>query len=330
MQFLNQIWQFDLQSSVLPAILFASGAGLFFLLAAVCGPLLGAGAEFIHAVSRKAFYDKCALQINQTAFVSAVFIAAPLIAAFFLGILRPLPFPARDTDLFAAANFKILAPLGLFLAFILFFLLYLRVWSTRGPRPLRFCAGLCSSLASLLLLVLGLLFFLYLPDPEIALLLDTDPTAAILEMLENFAFTRHLWPAPLYLLGTGLGAAASLARVWLIWRRRKADYGRDYYLFAMRGLARAAFVLVPAATGAGVWLFFSLENFIPLALRQTADPVLALLSLGLPLLCCALHLAGAVAENPMRHKAGSVLASLCLLGAFCSQLTLLFNSYPAA
>jgi hypothetical protein len=186
----------------------------------------------------------------------------------------------------------------------------------------------CASFAALLLVIIGLLLFLYLPEPEISLLLDTDPAQALPGMFCSFALAADYRPAPLYLVCTGLAAAASLGRVWLIWRRNKADFGRDYYLFAMRRLSRAALTLVLAATASGIWLFFSLAAYTAPELRQPADPLLVLPATGLPLLCCILHLLPTLAENPMRHKTNAFAAAILLLAAFCAQLLLLFNSYP--
>ncbi|MDR1489667.1 MAG: hypothetical protein LBS65_04155 [Desulfovibrio sp.] len=330
MQFLSQIWQFDPYAPSLPAALIIYVCALFFLLAGLCGQMLGMSADILHSPKQRTFHEKYALQVSESALCSLGIAALALAAAS--GFLpRPLPFPADGAPLLGAPNFKFLVLPGLLVIFLFFFLIQIAVRSrSRWLRLFRLGCAVCASFAALLLVILGLLFFLYLPEPEIALLLDADPGQTLVEMLCSFALTAEYRPAPLYLICTGLAAAASLGRVWLIWRRNKADFGRDYYLFAMRRLSRAALFLVFAASAAGIWLFFSLAACTAPELRQPADPLLVLPAAGLPLLCCILQLFPALAENPMRHKANAFAASILLLTAFCAQLLLLFNSYPAA
>ncbi|MDR3176874.1 MAG: hypothetical protein LBU06_10150 [Desulfovibrio sp.] len=330
MQFLSQIWQFDPYAPSLPAAMIICVCALFFLLAGLCGQMLGLGADLLHPAKQRAFHEKYALQIGESALCS-LGVAALATAAAYAFLPRPLPFPADDPHLSGAPYFKFLVLPGLLTVFLLFFLIQSAIRSrARGPRLVRLGCGACASFAALLLVILGLVFFLYLPEPEIAMLLDADPAQALPGLLCSFALAADYRPAPLYLVCTGLAAAASLGRVWLIWRRNKADFGRDYYLFAMRRLSRAALFLVIAASAAGTWLFFSLAAHTAPELRQPADPLLVLPAAGLPLFCCILHIFPALAENPMRYKANAFGASILLLAAFCAQGLLLFNSYPAA
>jgi hypothetical protein len=51
---------------------------------------------------------------------------------------------------------------------------------------------------------------------------------------------------------------------------------------------------------------------------------------GLPIVCVLLHLICALDANPLRRKAGAFGACFLQLTAFCLQLTLFINTYPAA
>mgnify|MGYP000647971852 FL=1 len=64
--------------------------------------------------------------------------------------------------------------------------------------------------------------------------------------------TWAVWPAWAGVVLNGIGAAGAAGMGYLLLRREKDDFGRDYYRFAMRGAAKWAMVLfLPAALGIG-------------------------------------------------------------------------------
>ncbi|MDR2799811.1 MAG: hypothetical protein LBB52_00910, partial [Desulfovibrio sp.] len=122
MQFLSQIWQFDLYAPALPAVLIIYVCALFFLLAGLCGQMLGLGADLLHPAEQRTFHEKYALQINESALCS-LGIAALATAGASCFLPRPLPFPAAGAPLFSAPNFKYLVLPGLLAVFLLLFLI---------------------------------------------------------------------------------------------------------------------------------------------------------------------------------------------------------------
>lgn len=68
--------------------------------------------------------------------------------------------------------------------------------------------------------------------------------------------TWAVWPALAAVIGNGVGGAGIAGMGYLILRRNKDDFGRDYYRFAMPQAARwGLFLLAPVAILAG-WLGF--------------------------------------------------------------------------
>lgn len=111
-----------------------------------------------------------------------------------------------------------------------------------------------------------------------------------------------LWPV------LSLGLAASLGMCYLVLRRNKDDWGRDYYRFAAPFLAKWHLLAAVATLAVMAWLFFSLKGIFNLYLPQIWYAALAsAVSLALASVCSA---AVIMAENPMRLKGLMILGLL--------------------
>ncbi|MDR1947400.1 MAG: hypothetical protein LBQ51_09595 [Desulfovibrio sp.] len=330
MPFFDALSQYDIQADeflIFPALF---GTGAFFLLAFLCGGLPALRAESTYLRQNKAFYDKYALQFSQALLLAGL--AALLFLLLNAALFLPrCPDPPSLCDIFNPRRLKFFVPALLCILSPALSLLYTGTWpALRRQRAIHLLIGLSALLTGLLLFCLLTLLFLFIQHPYISLLLDENPGAALPAMLEEFAGNAILWPPVLYLFFTGLAAASALVRLWLILRRNRADYGRDYYAFAARASARSALIFTIAATVAGALLFSSLSASTAPEFRQTPEAGILLAACALPILGCLLHLAGVLAANPMRRKAGAFGACLLQLTAFCTQLTLFINTYPAA
>jgi len=112
-----------------------------------------------------------------------------------------------------------------------------------------------------------------------------------------------IWPAWIALVSNGIGAAGILGTGYLLLRRNRDDFGRDYYRFALARSARWGLVLIlPVLITAG-WL--ALRGLTGLALLPCAAAGLAALAS----VWLALRLIRS--RHPLRLK-GSVLLA-CLL-----------------
>ncbi|MDR2604676.1 MAG: hypothetical protein LBC55_04905 [Desulfovibrio sp.] len=330
MSFFSTLWQFDMRADelfVLPALL---GAGVFFLLAFLCGGLPALRAESAYLRQRKAFYDKYALQFSGTmlfAWCAALVVCLPTAARFL-----PLPpDPPTLHDLVDPRRAAYTVPALLALLSPLLWLAYISSWTAlHRHRTAHLLIGLSALLSCLILFCLLTLLLLFIQHPYISLLLDENPSAALPAALREFAGNAVLWPPAAYFFFNGPAAAAALTRVRLILRRNKDDYGRDYYTFAARAAARSALFFTAAATAAAALLFLSLSASTAPEFSQMPEPGILLAAGGLPIICVLLHLACALDANPLRSKAGAFCACFLQLTAFCFQLTLLINTYPAA
>jgi hypothetical protein len=291
------------------------------VLSFLVGPLLGVATEGIALARRKSLHAKCALQISQAAFFCGLFaLAATALSVIFL-LGRYQPEMLRPPLLWQ--------PLAVFLpplAALLLLLLHLALWEPlKKFRLPRLFFGLIAALFSLLLLFTGLLLVSAVLRAQ-AVSLD----AFFQVLVPDFFSSPVLWVLLAYLVCMGMASGSGLAQLWLLIRRRKADYGRDYYVFAMRYCALFALIFTLLATTCAGGIYWLLDRSTPCELSQTHDLGLMLIAWGLPLSCSLLWLGISKSDTPLRHKPGAFFACLFLLVALCAQLLLLANTFPLA
>lgn len=304
----------------------ALGLLLFFLLAWLCTPALCVLTESVYTAGRKAFYDKCALQLTQSCAASGLFIfcVTGAAAALFFNQYQP-------ELLKAPLCWRPLAFFALPAVSLALLLLYLFTWSAlKKIRPLHLTVGLLAALSALAALAGTFLVGASMQQPYMPQLLWEAPWKAFAGIAADVLPSPAVWGALAYLFLSGLAAGCGLAQLWLIARRFKADYGRDYYTFAMRYCARFACASMALATVCGGGVYCYLKQAIPAGLRQTEDPAIMLIAAGLPVCSCLLWLGIVKSDRPLRHKPSAFFACLFLFVALCSQILLLFNAFPAA
>lgn len=139
------------------------------------------------------------------------------------------------------------------------------------------------------------------------------------------------------LLVLGIALSVALAGIftgaWLVWRRNKDDFGRDYYNFTLRLTARIGFLGQIAVLAAMGWL---VAGFLPLVgeLSRRLTIAVALYGTGtlLTLLCLGVVMPQ---ENALRHKLMLAVAFLttlaALTGLFAGLTTIFFPAvFPTA
>jgi hypothetical protein len=188
--------------------------------------------------------------------------------------------------------------------------LHYGLWKTlAGHRTLHAMLGLLSGLAGILALAavmggLRLLCALELPN------------AAELNLEDLFNF--RMFPSPLLYaslamlpLALAMPAAASLC--WLLWRRRRDDYGRDYYSNMVPRLAKWA--LAAGAAAAAVYLFtvcadmwqIAASGAFELSLEEAVTYALRFLPLAI---ACVLWAVVWRSSQPLRRKPEIIVAFL--------------------
>lgn len=328
MSFLENLQQFDVELADFFITLASAGLLLVLLLACLCAPFLAALTESAYTLRRKIFYDKCALQITQAALTLGLllFSVAGGSGLFFLYRQRPelfQPVPQWDGLL------PYVLPCALPLAALLLLALYLATWNVlKKLRPLHIFLGLCAALFCLAVLFGGFLFLSALQEPFLSLIFRAAPLTVVQALLLDFLDSPAMWLSLAYLFSFGLAACGSLSQIWLIARRARADYGRDYYVFAMHYCARIALIFTLAASALAGAIFWRLRQSVPPELGQAQDPGILLIAAGLPLSCCLLWLCMIKSDTPLRHKPGAFFAFLFLFIALCAHLMLFFSAFP--
>ncbi len=287
---------------------------LLLLAAALCGPLFGTLAEAFFLKSRKVFYEKCALQL--TRFVSVIGLTAGLVvvAAGYLLLRRHVPELLEPPFGMRLIFFVLVPGMGYGL-----FLVRRATWTGLNHLPkTRFFLGLLPAA-----LGLALLGRLILPLDQVRAFIGNPQTGAragaLLEALSpDSGFNAALLPHLTYALATGLATTAVFGVWYLLLRRNREDFGRDYYTFALKFCARWGAALTIAAAASAWWVLTGLTKASPddIALARFACTA------AISLIACLLLLLMGQSAVPLRHKPAAGLAGIAFAFAFFGQLLL--------
>jgi hypothetical protein len=327
MLLLENLRQFDMGLADFFITLAATGLLLSLMLASLCAPLLAVVTESAYRLRQKSFYDKCAQQITQAGFGLGLllFIVICVSASIIVYQRRPEFFqPSPQWD----ALLPYALPYSPSLTAMLLLILYLASWNLlKKLRILHIPLGLCTALLHLGIVFSAFLSVSALQEPFLILIFRTAPLTVLQAQLLDFLDSPIMWFCLAYLFSFGLAACASLSQLWMIARRAKADYGRDYYAFAIQYCARIALFFTLAASILAGGVFRLLLQSLPPELGQPQEPGMLILSAGAPLFCCLLWFFTIKSDTPLRHKPGAFFAFLFLLIALCAHLMLFFNSF---
>lgn len=283
------------------------GGILTCLLLAVTGlPFLCLSAQRQAVTRHTAFPDKLARQGALLATLAAFILAAASMAVILRTVqIRPdLPEgPFRATLLAAPA---LLAGTGICAA------LYLAGWKRIRGSVLHRCAGLAAGVGGIGATVGGysLARTVLLPGHP----LPADATAAAtLRALVGAPADSLLWPVLAQSVFVAAGAAGALCLAWLLTRRDRDDFGRDYYNYAFGVCARWALGGTLCAMPVTVYVLYRAATLA--SPNLTALPPLLPLAgtLVLPLAACGLWGTVIRSATPLRHKVGIVSALVLLM-----------------
>jgi hypothetical protein len=301
------------------------------LLAALGGPFVAVVSEHAARARKKVFHDKFAKQMA-TMSVTYGLCALP----FCLGGWAVLAFrhPAYVLEgvlspLLGQASLLVLGVLGVSL---LFMLQYQSSWvRLKEAKPFHMLLGWLTVLVSVagvyLLLALKRVMIHY-PEAFAA-----DPSmASFISVAQSIPLTSTLWPFFAAILLAAPAAAGGLGLLWLLLRRTKEDFGRDYYAYAFRRSARFALVFGVLALGAvawhALWLSprFSESGIASFNLAQPEWIAFAATA-GALLLACLFWGIIAASATPLRQKPLAWLAALLLFVAVLGEGFVLSRLY---
>ena len=267
-------------------------------LAALGVPLLAAAAELMARVQRKAFLEKFAQHLTVMGFSLLVLVlivsggGAALAALRFPEVMERLHVPGSPLYPFYGSLAAVLVVHGL----------YRFGW--RLPKGLHLVLGALAGLASLTAIYLSLPAlrgFAAMLTPE------TAPDPGLLPGLGS-----PFWPCLVQYIALAPALAGAMALLFLLYRRDRDNFGRDYYAFSMRLAARWAVLCVLPALAVQPWILFSLEPGMRALVLASPMALLWGLAALLMALCAGLWWAVAKSGSPMRLKGlmlGAALAA---------------------
>ncbi|WP_428566400.1 MAG: hypothetical protein ACP59X_06220 [Solidesulfovibrio sp. DCME] len=288
------------------AVMVLCAAHLGLALAAAGVPTITAMTGLRQIKRLKIFIDKFGQQAATFALLGGLWIFVVLGAA--LGAVRFL-LPAK-APYFAAVPWPLAALAGPVLAGAAAFLCYRGLWQRLKTRkPLHGAIGLAATLLLWLAFWAGLAM---LRPFCLGLAVPADP--AFLVPPGNSLFWRMLAEG----LTLSVGLAGTFTGAWLVWRRDKDDFGRDYYNFTLRLAARVGFVGQVLALGAMGWLVMGL---LPLVGELSGRLTIAVALYGSGALGTLLCLGVVMPqENALRHKFMLVAAFVAALAGLTGLL----------
>lgn len=244
--------------------------------------------------SKKALPDKLGQQVSAMGgwLMLYTLLSAAAVVLYLMSVYPSLMEPWLQNPVLAAPT---IALVGWTAGFCL---VYRWSWKAlrdkRGPHLALGVLGVMGAVGTLGYSLAGKLFAMRLPHGHLGSIEVTDLLATMAEPLYWALLVQYVFLA--------LACAGALALIWLVLRRRRDDYGRDYYVYAARACARwAAWTALgcAAAYGAMAGLVWT-----PMTGTQYAEPFMVFsgAGAGLTLLGCLCWLFIARSAAPMRHK----------------------------
>ncbi|KAB1440369.1 hypothetical protein [Pseudodesulfovibrio senegalensis] len=253
--------------------------------------------------SSKAFYDKYA---QQTAIMGLGLLGISMAAVAIAGTvaINRMPWLGQWLSDTSSPFMPFYASVGLG---IILYIPYALLWKRfRKHKMLHTMLGAITSgslLAGLALFVAALYIFG----------ITTTGASSTFEVAELPLHSgSFFWPLTVQYTLFAISAAAGLSLVYLVLRRNKDDFGRDYYKFSLPLAARWALGAMLLEMASQAWLFALLSPEARTLVLQTGMGALWGGLLGFSLICCLLWLLLARSAHPMRMKWLAFVGALLL------------------
>lgn len=291
-----------------------------FLLAACGAPLVALVGERHYLAKKRVFLDKFAKQVSAMAaivglctlpFTAVMWLMGWAGSWFLLYLENPdTPLPEFSLDLAGPASLLVAGVYALALGLIVLYWVTWKPMAKKGKGTHSFI-GLLAALCSLATLILSM--GLKRATLEIQGQLTADISLMALHKNIFFLpFSSPFLPAMLQVLTLCITAGGGLGLLYLMLRRNKEDYGRDYYVFAFKHGASWALGGGLLSLFLGGWLALVLVPGI--TQLQFTDTKVLYFGLSALFLIGACTAWGAIqgSKAPLRNKPAVVLA-VCFL-----------------
>lgn len=282
----------------------------FTTLAAIGAPILAVILEITAKARKKIFYDKLAQQITAMALILYFLFIICLggAAAYFC---RKLPWlkewlinPSSPVMMFYIT--LAVALLGL--------IPYKMTWKKlKKSKPLHMCLGFIGMLGGVASIHVATVvmkqFFALLPE---------SATPAVPQVPFYTYFMAVPGKAEMFLVGLylimALSFAATAGGFYLVLRRNKDDFGRDYYKFSLPVVSKWALAptcgMLTAVTGV---VYYMINPGFEILYKDLTIAMTFGSALFLIFVCCAVWVVAWKSETPMRHKIGLGFAPFLLI-----------------
>jgi len=263
---------------------------LFSLLgmAALGSPAIALLGEIAAKAQKKVFYDKYGQQTGALGLLLTVLIL--IIYGVSLGIFMS---KAMKADQFVLnMQSPLFIPLVTYAVFTFVGIIYFITWKKmRNLKPLHMVLGAISAVSALA--CVG-----YAINAKLAIALSMGSNSPEGQATAN-ALLAPMSAMSIFLV---LAAAAGLSVTYLVLRREKDDFGRDYYNFSLKLAARWSMISMAGFMACQAWLFTQLPQDIKTIVVATPLAFIWAGIIGIGALCIVLWFAIARSESPLRLK----------------------------
>ena len=287
------------------------GPAFFSLLAmgAFGSPVVAVLGELAAKSKKKVFYDKYGQQTGTMGRILLILLLVIWGAAFGVIFTR---FPQLAAKVSASGTPLLWACIAS-LAFFVLALVHFSTWKAmRNAKGLHIALGLLAAAVSVAAVAMAV--------P--AKLLIAQPGEASFQTV--FSSTMALPMAVMYPL-LSMASAAALSCAYLVLRRNRDDFGRDYYNFALRLAARWAFIPMVGFLACQGWLYAVLPENVRTMTLETPLGYVWLAAAALGVLCLVPWLLIGRSEAPLRLKGLGFLALVMMWLMHTFNATLFMN-----
>lgn len=280
-------------------------------MAAFGSPIVAVLGEIAAKTKNKVFYDKYGQQTAAMGLVLLILLLVVYAAA--VGVVF-VKFPQRIQPLLENAS-PIFGPLIAMGAFIILSLPYFLTWKKmRKAKGVHMMLGIGAATASAICiaLVVPAKLLIALPD-DIA---QTQSTIGAQSMV---------WPMAAMYAILIVAAAAGLSCAYLVIRRNRDDFGRDYYNFALKLAARWAAVPMIGFLACQGWLFAVLPDTFKIMTLETPLGYIWAAAVVLGTVCTIIWLLLARSKAPLQFKGMTFLAVALMWLMHTMNATLFMN-----
>ncbi|WP_027720213.1 hypothetical protein [Maridesulfovibrio zosterae] len=296
----------------------------FTTLAAIGSPILALILEITAKTRKKIFYDKLAQQITALSLILYFIFIFCLagIATFFIGKMPWLK------DWFMNPHSPVMMFYITLGVALLGLIPYKLSWKKlKKNKPLHVLLGLIGSLGGISSIHVATVIMQKFFTLQTKTTSPSIPQVPFYTHFYNVPGNAGLCLSGIYLI-MAISFAATAGGLYLVLRRNKDDFGRDYYKFSLPVIAKWALIPTFAQLLAVVGVIYYLTGSNTQILYQNITTASALgTSLGLVILCCAIWIVTCKSETPIRHKIGLGLAPFLMIAAHATLMAGAMNLF---